>query len=1099
MAEEKGNLESLLGRAKEQEKNYDWTSAASTYESLLSVIPQTDLFRLGSVSERLGHALFRAAFQAETNEIFRERLVNGNTHYAKARDLYLEHGKPECEPRTKRCEAMISFMGYWLARDVTEKKRLIVEAWDYAKESMDGLWELKDEVEVGKTHNVLTLTVTLIYAYLGDVREREKLILDALEYAKKASTVKSGDEKDISASLMNAAYYAVITSSDFRDGTERAAFDERAGEYFNRSLQVCDEGGLDVLSANYTAFGFPSTISEERRVQLLNASLEYSKKTRDHYRIGNVMEWAETRFAMNAWVAVDADERYAVAAKALAYANEARQHFSAISFTYPGMVAYWSALPEVGYCSHMAVLESDLERKREHCEKGMNLFVEEMEIANRSAYPDWTIMAIWDGVRIVTNLARTERDPARKRELLAESMDYAKKYIDGWRRLHPYDHYMLDGISILSDIEHELAGLITKPAERRNMIEEAIAHKKESYDGLILDLMQERQSWEYMVLGHHQNDIGNWLLELIEISKDKELMTEAVQAFEKAAEMYGSAGQPSRMAESLWKLAQVLGTLGDHAKSSEKFLKSSEHYGEASRQIPQLKTLFDEYSVYMQAWAEVEKARHHHARQEASAARESYEKASRLHESTKRWKFLAPNYMAWAHVEKGEELSRKEMSSEAIKAFEQAAQLFVDTKESLKKESGVPHSQDEKDNVAKLMRAADLRREYCLGRLALEEAKLLDKQGDEFASCEKFGCAADMFKKLHSGLETDQDRREIQFIMTLSKAWQTMAKAESEASPELYEEAAELFDQAKELSVGERAKLLAMGHNRFCRALAAGTRFADTGDISLHSVATQNLESAAKHYLKAGLESDSEYAKASKLLFDGYVYMDKANKEEDQPKKAKLYAMTEKVLEASSASFAKADYPKKKDQVLKLLEKVKGERELAITLTEVLKAPDIMSSTTAMPFPTSTHESAAGLDRFEHADVQMTVVLSRKDINVGENLNLEIELVNAGKAPAQLTKVEKVIPPGFEVVSKPENYRIEDSYIAMKGRRLDPLKTEEIAIVIKPTVQGHFILKPRILYIDDRGSYASRETEEFEVTVRELGVSGWLRGPEKKR
>ena len=146
-----------------------------------------------------------------------------------------------------------------------------------------------------------------------------------------------------------------------------------------------------------------------------------------------------------------------------------------------------------------------------------------------------------------------------------------------------------------------------------------------------------------------------------------------------------------------------------------------------------------------------------------------------------------------------------------------------------------------------------------------------------------------------------------------------------------------------------------------------------------------------------------------------------------------------------------------------------------------------------------SQEEAVGLDRFAHADVQAALIIHKNDVKVGDDMAIEIELVNAGRASAQLTKVENIIPAGFDVLSKPATYRIEDSYIMMKGKRLDPLKTEEIALVLRPKVQGRFTIRPRILYIDDEGSYKVREVDGCDVTVKELGVAGWLRGPDKDR
>jgi hypothetical protein len=190
----------------------------------------------------------------------------------------------------------------------------------------------------------------------------------------------------------------------------------------------------------------------------------------------------------------------------------------------------------------------------------------------------------------------------------------------------------------------------------------------------------------------------------------------------------------------------------------------------------------------------------------------------------------------------------------------------------------------------------------------------------------------------------------------------------------------------------------------------------------------------------------------------------------------------------------KAEHPEKREQVLKLLEKVKEERELAMSLGEVLHAPTIVSATTAFSTPTPTHESAVGLDRFEHADIQSNLVIRRKELKVGESLNLEIEFVNAGRGPAILLKVTEVIPEGFDLIEKPEIYRVEDSYLNMKGKRLDPLKTEEVKLVLKPQMQGTFPLKPRIHYLDENGRYKSHEPEPINITVKELGIKGWIKG-----
>jgi hypothetical protein len=71
---------------------------------------------------------------------------------------------------------------------------------------------------------------------------------------------------------------------------------------------------------------------------------------------------------------------------------------------------------------------------------------------------------------------------------------------------------------------------------------------------------------------------------------------------------------------------------------------------------------------------------------------------------------------------------------------------------------------------------------------------------------------------------------------------------------------------------------------------------------------------------------------------------------------------------------------------------------------------------------------------------------------------------------------------------------MEDSYLNMRGKRLDSLKTEEVRLTLKPKAQGQFTLKPRILYLDEGGKYKSHEPDPITVTVKELGITGWLKG-----
>ena len=1108
MAEENSDLPSLLNHAKSQEREYSWATASGTYARILESHPTLGPLQRGEIEEARAHASFRFAFQADTNEEFRERLNTAISQYSKARDRYIGIEGRESLPYQRRCDSMIAFLNYWLTSELAERKKTTNDSWRLAKESLAAFDKAGDKHNYVRTFNLLSSSAGLAYSYGEDFKAREEIVRSVMECGQLAveslsTTLESGE---LAATYANASVpleeYAWLC--EWKDVPK---YHKRALEYWKRASDISQE----IAAANLMAFLMGTAppnppgieIGTEEYMGLLLKGFEHAKKTRDVLARCGVLSCLAAEWNWRQLRAQDSDELEYNFNQALQYSQASQKESSILSFRVPYVDGeIWTEVPYAGLYGIRAYFGFDFLRIREFAEKAVAASQDLMRLAEESGYPMVQRAAHHECGYYLTTLARTESDPEKKEKLLKDALEHREKSKATISRFSPRGGWGLGAeLNLLAETKLELASITVNVEAKRAMLHEAVALRKEGLEESLkaMSVYETFEPWRYRLLGRWVSDYGITLERLYEVEGDQSIMKAAAETYEKAADMYKKSGHPSRAAESYWKAARAYDSTGDFTKAVDRFESAAVHYRQSAETIPQLAALLHDHSIYMQAWAEIERARHYHTRQDASAARECYEKASALHKSTEGWKFLAPNYMAWAEVERGEDLSRKEKSKESIAAFERAAKLFVETKESLTSELAKIDTLDEKENVTRLVKAADLRREYCLGRMSLEEAKVLDKEGDEFGSCEKFGSAAETFQRIQCNLESDQDRREIQLITTLSKAWQTMARAEGEASPELYEDASKLFETAKELSVGERAKLLAMGHSRFCKALEAGVRFSETGDSSLHTVATQNLENAAKHYLKAGLVNDSEYAKASKLLFDAYVYMDKASREEDQAKKAKLYAMTEKVLETSAASYSRAEYPKRRDQVLRLLDKVKAERELAVTLTEVLHAPDLISSTAALVTPTPSHEKAVGLQRFERAHVEAKVIARPVEINVGEDVTIDIELVNAGGGPAQLTMVENVVPRGFDVVSKLEKYRIEDSNIDLKGKKLDPLTAEAVSLVIKSGAKGNFSFAPRILYVDETGDSKFVESKQITLTVRELGVAGWLKGPEKKR
>jgi tetratricopeptide (TPR) repeat protein len=1096
---EESAVEEILNQAERLEKEYEWLGAAEAYAKALKLLPQDDFSRRGETYEGLGYAFYRAAFQAENNDEFRQRLRQATVDYDKAKESYQKLNDPAKTGRALRCNAMNAFIGYWLATEAHEKKKLIDECRILASEVLKALEKTGGRLEYGKTFNQFSKSIDFSFCLEWDGQTRERILRDAAGFGELAikSLSPLQDNTEIARAYAKTADYLYALGYIFLNRDEREKIVEKARGYWQKAKELSEEGAMLELPSILYGLSLEFSEGTDEAVKVYEKALEYSKKTKDGFIIGRALDMLTYHMGWSGYRVYDLEEWAKLREKTMQYATEARHQYSNVSFISPGYGFLWVE-SDAEYYVVESSSETDLDKRQELLRKAAEAGPALLERAEKSGYPD----AVWYAHHVMGNIlassASLEANSQVKNKLLEDALQHKKEALGVIERIGP-SMYWERGISQsgIGYIKAQLADLTLDSDAKRKMLLEAIISVEDGVRLLaegIVSIEKRGSTGSYGPLARYQGQLGLLLRRAYDLTNNRDYLEKAIEAFEEAASYAQKLDRMSLVAECYWKAAKTYDALGEHLKASESFEHASSDYKNAAEKTRQLKDLYLDHAQYMQAWSEIEKARYHHERQEYGSAKEHFEKAAELHKSLKQWNYLEHNYSAWAQVENGEELSKNDQCEEAIKIFENASKLFGETKKTLQVQLRKIEDFDEKQMATSMIKSSDLRQEYCKGRVALEEAKLLDKKGDHFASSRKYGSAAETFEKIGQTLESEQERKEFRSIISLSRAWQKMTLAEAESSPALFSEASQLFEQAKDFSPNEKTKMLVLGHSRFCRALEAGTKFADSMDPTLHATAIQQLESAAKYYMKAGFQNASEYARATKLLFDAYLYMDNAEKESDPEKKAKLYVMAEKVLQSSAGSYMKAEHPEKMEQVSKLLEKAKEERELATSLTEVLHAPPIISTTKAFTVPTPTSEEAVGSERFENAAVQANLIVRQKELKIGESLSLEIELVNAGKGPALLIKVNEVIPEGFELMEKPETCRVEDSFINMKGKRLDPLKTEELKLILKPKVQGTFALKPTILYLDENGKYKSHEPEPVIITVKELGIKGWLKG-----
>ncbi|MCZ2856800.1 MAG: hypothetical protein O2U62_06875 [Candidatus Bathyarchaeota archaeon] len=1082
------SIQRILAQAKEKEKKYEWLGATKLHKKALDqFLKQKDFLKAGDVQERVGYGLYRAAMQAEKQKEFKERMQQAVEAYEKARESYKQLGNEQKTARVFRCGAVVRYLGYWLTADPSAKRKLLDKCLDLEGKALALFFDSGEMLEYGRTYNELSQVFWQRFALEWNRQILKSIIDRGMEWGEKAVKLLTEleDSHEIAGSLFasETMYVCDPQGHHFIAEPEKQWQHRLETVKHMRDVIKSSERFGDAYVKGLSYFWLGICLQESRYLQ---KSLECGKETRDNYVQALALDLLAFLTYWKAIATEDPQKRRKIAEEAMQFYDKAQHHSSIISFMSPrgGFVC-----PPAGHAEHywqLAAWETDPEKRLEFLEKSEKAGTDALRLSEYSDIPIVIGNALHIASKTLEARARLEPDPIKKRVRLEKALDYREKSIEILEKRTPFYYWNLGVMqNYLAEIKAELAYIEPDLDSKRRLLEEAVLSKKKCLDLCNKTIPYFEKIGDitlFVALQGYQDTYATLLTRLFNLTNRSEHLEKAIEISQRAIESAKKLDLVSLIAESYWKIARAQGILEEHLEAAGNFEHASESYMKAAGKIPQLKDFYQDHASYMEAWSEIEKAKHYHAKKQSGKAKEHYEKAANLHKSTRQWGYLSLDYLAWARLEEAEDLSRREQTEEAKVIFQKATKLFIEAKKSIKAKLEKIESRDEKEMAAELSKALNIRSEYCLGRIALEEAKILDRKGNHTASSKKFGSASEKFQKVVDALERESDRKELRPLVYLSQAWQMMTRAEAEAASTPYLKAAQLFNEAKEHSFDEKTKVLTSGHSHFCKALEAGTEFEATRDMTFYSTATRHLTSAANYYIKAGFKTASEYTKATQCLLDAYVHMDNAKREADPEKRARYYMMAEKILQTSADSYMKAKHPEKKEKVQRLLESIREERRLAMSLIEVLHAPIIASSTLSFTTPTPTYEKAVGVERFEHVNIQANLTAS-DEVTIEEEVEVRLDLVNVAKESGLLVRVDNLVPPGFKVIVLPSQGSMENGSIDLKGKKLGPLKVETVKLSLQATETGVVNLSPQVIYVDELGKFRTRRLEPVAITV----------------
>jgi hypothetical protein len=338
-------LEETLHQAEQLEKEYEWLKAAESYEKALKLLPEDDFSRKAETLERLGYAVYRAAFQAESNDDFRQTLRKAVLDYEKAKENYQKVNDPNTG-RMLRCDAMNAYMGYWLAPEAPEKKRLLGECWRLAEDSLKASKESGKAEEYGETFNQLSASALLAFCYEWDYQAGKKLIKEVADHGEVAIKLLStvNEPNTLAKAYAKAAFVLSLFAYYFVDLDERENCARKAQSYWTKAGETSEIAArLEMLCPIPCAHDILWGAGTEEAIANVEEALEHARRTRDKFIIASAMDWLVYHIVWaiySIWID-DYDEREKRQGAVIQYAEDAKRQYSIVSFISPRADQAW--------------------------------------------------------------------------------------------------------------------------------------------------------------------------------------------------------------------------------------------------------------------------------------------------------------------------------------------------------------------------------------------------------------------------------------------------------------------------------------------------------------------------------------------------------------------------------------------------------------------------------------------------------------------------------------------------------------------------------------------------------------------------------------
>ena len=994
--------ESLLEKARIEEKNYNLEEAAELYEQVAESFLTKNLEEEAAKTfNQLGLVYSHALETAKTSEKFITNCKNGIKAYEMAKKLFNQIGN---HSNVLECEANKFYINGFISGSILEAIKNFNNSYELFIESSK-FYEQEDNKEA--TARTLCGGLRSLFYNLYNCKNS----LEIKEILQKVN--KLGDEswklsKEIKAfQYLGISFFYEVNANTWQILTLNFLSNDRFYKYlkniflkFNEFLELV--GNWDdprVLGSVFFASGmaycnYADHYAKDEKEQgefidkgidLLEKALIFAKKAKNSLLKILIIFFLD-------WEALINRRLKYVQKRIFKDVNELLK-LGKVYVDFPSFLYFFTNLLPASYYANIAQMNMFTTRQRIlYAKKGVEYGKKSLKFFANLPESIWALLMLTYSYSQLTALTTSKEE---QEEYSNEMLDCAKQakelgemFEGGLARGFSYNS-LYRAYKTLADItedkENRLKMLLTAAQASKDYMRYTI----ESTTG---NLTMEMR-------------LGLLYEEISIIAGKLEYLIQSREFFLKVAKESIERGYFYYAAAANEYMARIEDQLGNHSASAEHYKKTFETHKESLKLVKYKPLILriNEKINYAYAWSLIERSKTYHKRENHLRAKESYKKACETLNYLSSYKYEADYYSAWILLEEAEHFSKQEMHEIAIKKYELTIKTFENATETLNKAFMQSKNKIEKERIAKLEKLAIVRIKHCTARINVERARILGKQGEHLAAAEKFASAAAEFMEVCNSFTIEREREELEAGYYMCRAWECMEFAEYYGDSNRFAEAAALFTKARNLFSSNKMKSLSSGNSSFCQALEIGCIFDEMTEAKskaeLYPKIKVMLRNAASSYRKGGFENGADWALATSSYFDAAWYLIRADEELRLEEKKKLLDIGSEILKSASELFGKAGYKEKENEVLKQLEMVKKEESILISALNTITKPSISGSTIGISAPACPLETSLSPNLSEMRELTEAATTAKEEVELKPSFQDKLKLKEKSKIP----------------------------------------------------------------------------------------------------